>query len=78
MPVIIGFLLFSLPFLAYALLWHLSGRKGGKALPLTALIVGAVGLALALALTIQWGLSRGMERGEPYVPARIEGGTIRR
>jgi hypothetical protein len=78
MPLILGFLLFALPFLAYALLWQLGGRKGGKARPLAALGVGAAGIVLALAFTIHWGLSRGMERGETYVPARIEGGTIRR
>lgn len=78
MPLFLGLLLFALPFLAYALYWHLTGRKGGRALPLAALGVGAAGIALALALTIHWGQSRSLERGEAYVPARIEGGVIRR
>ncbi|MCU0888551.1 MAG: hypothetical protein MUF65_10940 [Rubritepida sp.] len=78
MAILIGALLFALPFLLYLAWWRLSGSGPAGPLPLVALGLGALGLVIALGAALVFGLSRGIEPGDRYVPARIEGGEIRR
>ena len=39
-------------------------------------MLAAIGVGCALAGAVYYGLSRSMDRGQTYVPARIEGGAI--
>ncbi len=73
---LLGFFLFALPFLAYLAWWHLKGRKSGHEPSQRILMLAAIGVACGVAGAIYYGLSRSFERGEKYVPARIEGGVI--
>ena len=63
--------LFLSPFALYAA-WRIAAARAQPAVLWAA--VGAV--ALLAAGTIWFGLSRRLERGETYVPARIEDGRI--
>lgn len=76
MAVLLGFFLFALPLLAYLLWWQVSGRKPGHEPPRAALALAAIGIVCGVAGAAYYGLSRSFERGETYVPARIEGGVI--
>lgn len=76
MAVLLEFALFSLPFLAYLLWWRLRGRQPGHEPSRRLIMLAAIGVACALAGAAWYGLSRSFERGEKYVPARIEGGVI--
>lgn len=78
MAILLGLLLFLLPFALYALWWRYAGQDRAEGPPLIALALGGAGLAAAVLLAIYFGQSRSLEPGEAYVPARIEGGTIRR
>ncbi|WP_207540145.1 DUF6111 family protein [Sabulicella rubraurantiaca] len=76
MGVILEILLFISPFALYAL-WL---KTGGRALsPSTAVLsLTAIGLVTAIAVAFWLGQGRSLNRGERYVPARIEDGMIRR
>ena len=78
MAVLLEFSLFSLPFLAYLLWWRLLGRKPGHEPSQRIVMLAAIGVVCAVAGAAYYGLSRSFERGEKYVPARIEGGMILR
>jgi hypothetical protein len=67
---------FALPFLLYALWLRVGGRRMEPSR--ATLSLAAVGIACMLAGALYYGLSRSLERGEAYVPARIEAGEIRR
>ncbi len=67
-------LLFLLPLAAF-LLWMWLGQ--GR-LPSRAALAGLALLVLAtLAALAWWGLGRGIERGERYVPAVLRDGQVR-
>lgn len=78
MAVLLEALFFALPFLAYLLWWRLLGRKPGHAPSQRLIGLAAVGVLCMVAGAIYYGLGRSLERGERYVPARIEGGQITR
>ena len=63
--------LFVSPFVLYAA-WRLAAARAQPAL-----VWGVVGAIAVLAAGTVWvGLTRRLDRGEAYVPARIEGGRI--
>ena len=78
MAALLEFSLFALPFLAYLLWWRLAGRKPGHEPSRRIVMLAAIGVACALSGAVYYGLSRSFDRGEKYVPARIEGGAITR
>lgn len=75
MPYLLEFLLFLLPFAAYAL-WR---RFNPRAEPDPRyVLVALVGIGLGLAGAVWFGLSVSMERGTVYVPAVMDAdGSIR-
>ncbi|MEI6161732.1 MAG: hypothetical protein WCP77_18000 [Roseococcus sp.] len=78
MAALLEFSLFALPFLAYLIWWRLAGRKPGHEPSQRIVMLAAIGVACGVAGAVYYGLSRSVERGEKYVPARIEGGVITR
>jgi len=78
MALLLELALFALPFLAYLTWWRLAGRKPGHEPSQRLVMLGVVGVICMVAGGVYYGLSRSFERGEKYVPARIEGGEIRR
>lgn len=76
MAALLEFSLFALPFLIYLVWWRVSGRKPGHEPSRRILTLAAIGVACGVAGAVYYGLSRSFERGERYVPARIEGGVI--
>ena len=76
MAILLEFSLFALPFLAYLGWWRLLGRKAGHEPSRRLVMLAAIGVGCALAGAVYYGLSRSMDRGQTYVPARIEGGAI--
>jgi len=76
MAALLEFSLFALPFLAYLAWWRLAGRKPGHDPSRRILVLAAIGVASGVAGAVHYGLSRSFERGEKYVPARIQGGVI--
>jgi drug/metabolite transporter (DMT)-like permease len=78
MAALLEFALFTLPFLIYLAWWRLAGRKPGHEPSRRILTLAAIGIACGVAGAVYYGLSRSFERGEKYVPARIEGGVITR
>ena len=78
MAALLEFSLFALPFLAYLAWWRVMGRKPGHEPSRRILMLAAIGVACGVAGAVYYGLSRSFERGEKYVPARIEGGMITR
>jgi len=78
MAVILELLFFAIPFAVYLIWWRFWGRQPGH-VPSERLIgLAAVGVACALAGAVYYGLGRSFDRGEKYVPARIDGGEITR
>ncbi|WPB86563.1 hypothetical protein [Sediminicoccus rosea] len=76
MAALLEFSLFALPFLVYLAWWRVSGRKPGHEPSRRILTLAAIGVACGVAGAVYYGLSRSFERGERYVPARIERGVI--
>ncbi|MDB5411709.1 MAG: hypothetical protein JWR10_44 [Rubritepida sp.] len=76
MGVLIEFTFFALPFLAYVVWWRLAGRKPGHEPSKRLVGLAAVGVACGLAAAVYYGVSRSLNQGERYVPARIERGEI--
>ena len=64
----------ALPFVLYALWLRLGGRHLTPSRG--TLVLALVGIACMLAGGLYYGLSRSLDRGERYVPARIEDGRI--
>lgn len=77
MAALIEFAAFALPFLIYLAWWRIAGRKPGHEPSQRLVMLAAIGVLCMLASGVYYGLSRSFERGEKYVPARIEGGGIR-
>jgi len=77
MAALLEFALFALPFLVYLAWWRLAGRKPGHEPSQRIVMLAAIGVACMLAGAVYYGLSRSFDRGDKYVPARIEGGAIR-
>ncbi len=78
MAVLLEFALFALPFLLYLAWWRIAGRKPGHEPSQRIVMLAAIGVFCMVAGGVYYGLSRSFERGEKYVPARFEGGEIRR
>jgi hypothetical protein len=68
MGVLIGAILFLLPFGVY-LLWRRTRPDGEPSVRM--LTLAGIGVALALAGFLAYGFSRGMAPDEAYIPARI-------
>jgi hypothetical protein len=66
---LIGAVLFLLPFLAYAGWARLAGRRLEPSRGL--LLLAFLGVLMAAAGFVWYGLDRGMPRGTVYVPARL-------
>lgn len=75
MGVLFGLIMFLLPFGIYILWWYLAGQKEDLTPP--PLILGLTGIAIVMMVgfALYYGLSRSIDRGTAYVPARIEGST---
>jgi hypothetical protein len=76
MGVLIEIAAFAVPFILYALWLRLGGRRMEPSRATLSLAI--VGIVCGLAGAVYYGLSRSLDRGEAYVPARIEAGEIRR
>lgn len=66
---------FALPFLLYYFWLRLGGRRAEPSRATVSLAF--VGIACMLAGGLYYGLSRSLDRGQPYVPAQLENGQIR-
>jgi hypothetical protein len=75
MGVVFGLILFLLPFGIYALWWYLAGQKEDVTPPPLVLGLAGIAVVMTVGLAFYYGLSRSIDRGTAYVPARIEGST---
>jgi hypothetical protein len=77
MGVVFGLIFFLLPFGIYALWWYLAGKKEDITPPPLVLGMAGIAVVMTVGMALYYGMSRSIDRGIAYVPARIEGSTER-